>query len=96
MGGVDGWVSSDGGGATSTVGVFNVPAAVAACAATLLQPAHMRSEPQFRPCVCGGGGTTAHKVQPIPVPAADQPRVDVMWADGPSPHRSELTVAPGV
>lgn len=92
MGGVNGWISSDGGGATSTVGIFNVPAAVAAGAATLLQPAHMHAEPQFRLCV----GTTGYKVQTIPVPAADQPRVDVMWADRPSPHRPKLTVAPGV
>lgn len=38
VGGVNGWISRDGGGATSTVRIFNVPAAVTAGATTLLQP----------------------------------------------------------
>lgn len=36
VGGVNGWVSGDGGGATPAVRIFNVPAAVAASTATLL------------------------------------------------------------
>lgn len=48
VGGVNGWVSRDGGGATSTVRILNVPAAIAAGATTLLQPADKHAEPQFR------------------------------------------------
>lgn len=40
---------------------------------------------------CGPTTCTA-----VPVPAADEPGVDVMGADGPSPHGPELTVPPGV
>lgn len=58
VGGVNGWISRDGGGATSAVRVFNVPAAVAAGATTLLQPAGVHAEPQFRAPV----EITAHKV----------------------------------
>lgn len=59
MGGVNGWISRDGGGATSTVRIFNVPTAVTAGATTLLQPADMHVEPQLRPCV----EITAHQVR---------------------------------
>ena len=48
MGGVNGWISRDGDGATTTVRIFNVAAAVTAGAATLLQPADTYAEPQFR------------------------------------------------
>lgn len=44
----------------------------------------------------GRGYNSTQSPQTIPVPATDQPRVDVMWADRPSPHRPELTVAPSV
>jgi len=68
----------------------------------LLQPAPQpfcnlqRERDAGRTACIRASGRGADVREHAPVPAAEEPAVDVVRADGPPPHRVQLAVAPGV